>query len=108
MQFQPLQLHARLLLQEATIRLRQNLIIIWLKRKPAFRRQSNLCKAVGSFFVVDERLLVAAPLRRCVDEQLCMTGLVQAQEPESSGIDGLADLEGISIWMRQLKGRDLR
>jgi hypothetical protein len=98
-----------LLLQEAAIRLRQNLIVIRLERQPSFARQSNLLIAIRRFLVVNISLLVPAALRRCIDEKLCMASLVEAEEPEGCCVDCFADLgEQSAIWSRDPSLQDLQ
>jgi len=100
-------------LQEATIRLRQDVIVVRLERQPyeesgqqaarkdrdwwwiltAFLRRPYLRIAKSRLFFRDEGLLVPTALRRRIDKQLRMARLVHGHEPEGCCVDRLADLE---------------
>lgn len=54
---------------------------------------ATLFIAVPSFLLSNEGLLVATSLGRCIYQKLSMTSLVQGQEEEGSGVNGLAHSE---------------
>ena len=110
------------LLQEATIGLLQDLIVVRLERQPTFLRLANLFIAKFGLVFGDEGLLMPTAIRGRIDEQLSMacgrkerdrqlllagvsemmravardvgahTSFVERQEPEGGGVDGFADL----------------
>lgn len=79
-------------LQEAPVRLRQDLIIVGLEPKPPFGRRANLLVAKSCLLFWDERLLVPTALRSSIYQQLGLARLVEREEPESRGINRFADL----------------
>lgn len=56
--------------QEASTRLRQYIVVVWLERQPAFPRRADLLIAESCFIFRDERFLVPAALLCSIDEQL--------------------------------------
>lgn len=81
------------LLQEATLRLRQNLIIIRLEGQPPLLRRADLRVAEPRLLVRDEGLAMPAAIRRGIDQQLRVAGLIEGEEPERRGIDRLTHLK---------------
>lgn len=80
-------------LQEISIRLRQLLVIIALEGKPSFIIGTDGREGELGLLITDEDLLVTGTGTGGVSQQLGMAGLVEADEPEGGGVDGLGDGE---------------
>ena len=70
-----------------------SLLTIWLEAQKPFFWRAHLAVAELRLLLWDECLLVPGTLLRCVNQQLCLTSLVQAHEPKGRCVDRLADLD---------------
>ena len=79
--------------QESTIRLGQLLVVISLKGKPAFLVRADLGVTKLGLVITDEPFGVAGSRAGGVGQELGVAGLVEADEPEGGGVDGLGARE---------------
>lgn len=80
-------------LQKASPSLGQNLVIIPLKSQPALLTRPDLTIRKPGLLIPNNLPLMSAPTLGRVDEQLCMTCLIEAEEPECGLVDAGADGE---------------
>lgn len=77
-------------LQKIASSLGKYFIVVALECQPSLLRRPNLLICLGSLAVRYDLGLVSTSSGRCVYEELCLTRLVEGEEPERCFVDGLA------------------
>ena len=65
-------------------------VVVALECQPSLLRRPNMLICLGSLAVRYDLGLVSTSSGRCVYEELCLTRLVEGEEPERCFVDGLA------------------
>lgn len=72
-------------------------VVVALECQPSLLRRPNLFVCLGSLAVRYNLGLVSTSSGRCVYEELCLTRLVEGEEPESCFVDGLTHGENAVV-----------
>ena len=78
------------LLQKTASSLGKYFVVVALECQPSLLRRPNLLVCLGSLAVRYDLGLVSTSSGRCIYKELCLTRLVEGEEPESCFVDGLA------------------